>query len=105
MTKAIVELVGSASYQRGSQMFSKGIPRVVEGEADIAYYRGQEGFSVRMLDETQVAPAAKVTLPVESVEPEVDDSDLPLAPEEKPEVKPEPQKALKPALKKKQPKR
>lgn len=55
MAKAKVELVGSLTHSHGARRFEKGKPQVLTNPSEIAYYRGQPGFSVTELD----APAPK----------------------------------------------
>lgn len=70
MRRAIIELRGCASYRKGTRLFVKDIPQVVEGDQSIAYFRGREEFSVR-----EITPVAEA--PVVEPEVEADDVDLP----------------------------
>jgi hypothetical protein len=92
MAKAIVELMGSVSYQRGPRLFVKNVPQLIEGAEEIAYYRSQEGFSVRDMEEAKAPPAKnepKVNVPEPEPEPEVEeDNDLPPPAKEGPKPQP-----------------
>lgn len=62
MTKAKVELVGSASHSGGGRKLIKGQPQLITNLSEINYYKGQSGVTVTMIEE--VAPQkAKVKTP------------------------------------------
>jgi hypothetical protein len=63
-------------------MFVKDIPQVVEGDKEVAFFKGREEFSVREIVALKEEPPEPVIEEEPEVEEVLDDSDLPPPAEE-----------------------
>lgn len=72
MAKARVCLEKALSHECRGRVFVKGLPQVIDNDADIAYYKAQNEFTVTMLKELAPKPAPK-PVPVPVIE---DDEEL-----------------------------
>jgi len=68
MARARVELRGSLTHVGGGRTFKKNAPQILTNASEIAYYKGQAGFSVT---EMKDSPKAKA----KAAPPPSDDSD------------------------------
>jgi len=75
MAKAEVELVGSLTHNSGGRSFVKGRPQVITNAAEIAAFKANSDFKVKMLSDAPEKAAKKA----------------PSKPKSKPQAPPEPQ--------------